>query len=89
MDGKLENVIAVSISEGARRLGVSPRTVATLIARKELASRRIGRRRVIPVRALEEFLRRDHSTQPREPASETGDARLARQTEPVSEASKK
>lgn len=55
-------VLAVSVSEAARRLGVSPRTIATLIARKELPSRRIGRRRVIPVRALEEFLRRDHAT---------------------------
>jgi len=57
-------VLAVSVSEAARRLGVSARTIATLVARKELGSRKIGRRRVIPTRALEEFLKRDHSTEP-------------------------
>ena len=57
-----ETVLAVGISEAARRLGLSARTVATLLARKELPSRRIGRRRVIPVNALEEFLQRDHTT---------------------------
>ncbi len=56
------NVLAVSVQEAARRLGVSERTVATLLARKELPSRRIGRRRVIPVAELERFLRRDHDT---------------------------
>ncbi len=57
-------VLAVNVAEAARRLGVCPRTVATLVARRELTSRKIGRRRVIPLRALEEFLRRDHATQP-------------------------
>lgn len=56
-------VLAVNVPEAARRLGVSPRTIATLIARGELLSRKIGRRRVIPVEALEKFLRRDHNTQ--------------------------
>jgi len=55
-----EQVLACSIVEAARRLGLSARTVATLVARGELSSRKIGRRRVIPIRALEEFLRRDH-----------------------------
>jgi len=55
-------VLAVAIPEAARRLGVCPRTVNTLISRKELPSRKIGRRRVVPVKALEEFLRRDHPT---------------------------
>ena len=54
--------IAVSIEEAARRLSLSPRTVATLIASKELRSVKVGRRRVVPVRALQEFLRRDHSS---------------------------
>jgi excisionase family DNA binding protein len=56
-------VLAVSVPEAARRLGVSPRTIATLIARGGLLSRKIGRRRVIPVEALAKFLRRDHHTQ--------------------------
>ena len=59
-----EAILAVGLSEAARRLGLSPRTVATLVARKELPSRRIGRRRVIPVGALEEFIKRDHLTEP-------------------------
>jgi excisionase family DNA binding protein len=58
-----EDVLACNVAEAARLLGVSPRTIATLVARKELPSRKIGRRRVIPIRALQEFLRRDHSTQ--------------------------
>jgi len=77
-----QDILAVSIREAAQRLSVSPRTVATLVARKELASRRIGRRRVIPVRALEEFLRRDHPTRIAKngcgritPAPETHDGR--------------
>lgn len=56
------NVIAVNISEAARRLSVSPRTVASLVAQQKLRSRKIGRRRVIPVRALEEFLNRERVT---------------------------
>lgn len=55
-----DSVLAVSISEAARRLGISVRTIATLVASKELGSRKIGRRRVIPVAALEAFLRKDH-----------------------------
>jgi len=56
------NVLAVSISEAARRVGVSSRTMATLVAAKEIPSRKIGRRRVIPITALAAFLRTDHAT---------------------------
>ena len=59
-----DQILACSIAEAARRLGLSARTVATLVACKELSSRKIGRRRVIPICALEEFLRRDHTTPP-------------------------
>ena len=55
-----EMVLAVGVPEAARRLGLSPRTVATLVARRELPSRKVGRRRIIPVAALEEFINRDH-----------------------------
>ncbi len=51
-------VLAVGIAEAARRLGVSPRTVAKLVSNQELPSRKIGRRRVIPVEELESFLRK-------------------------------
>jgi excisionase family DNA binding protein len=53
------NVIAVNISEAARRLSISPRTVAMLISRRELPSRKVGRRRIIPVVALEAFVKSD------------------------------
>ena len=58
----MQEVLAVDVTEAARRLGVSPRTVATLLARGELFSRRIGRRRVIPIRALEKFLNQAQRT---------------------------
>jgi excisionase family DNA binding protein len=58
-----EDVLAVGVAEAARRLGLSPRTIATLVSRRELPSRKVGRRRIIPVAALELFLRRDHPTQ--------------------------
>jgi excisionase family DNA binding protein len=54
-----ETVIAVGMAEAARRLGLSPRTVATLVSRRQLCSRKVGRRRIIPVTALEAFVRHD------------------------------
>ena len=55
-----EAVLAVGITEAARRLGLSARTVATLVKTGELESRKIGRRRLIPISVLVEFIRRDH-----------------------------
>lgn len=52
-----EAVIAVGMTEAARRLGLSARTVATLVLRRELPSRKVGRRRIIPVGALEAFVK--------------------------------
>jgi len=51
-----ESILAVGIAEAARRLGLSVRTVATLVARGELFSRKVGRRRLVPVEALETFI---------------------------------
>ena len=51
-----ETVLAVGLAEAARRLGLSPRTVATLVLRREIPSRKVGRRRIIPVLALEAFV---------------------------------
>jgi excisionase family DNA binding protein len=56
-----EEVLAVGIPEAARRLGLSARTVATLIRRRELRSRKVGRRRLVPVSELAAFIRIDHS----------------------------
>ena len=54
--------ILMSKRDAAKALSVSLRTVDNLIASKELAVRRVGRRCLIPRRALEDFARRDHST---------------------------
>jgi excisionase family DNA binding protein len=51
-----EKEIAIGIAEAARRIGVSTRTLATLIARDEIPSRKVGRRRIIPIAALETFV---------------------------------
>ena len=51
-----ETLLAVGMAEAARRLGLSARTVATLVLRNELPSRKVGRRRIIPVVALEAFV---------------------------------
>jgi excisionase family DNA binding protein len=56
---RMQEQLAVNIPEAARRLGLSIRTVATLVSRRELASRKVGRRRIIPVVALEAFVRGD------------------------------
>jgi excisionase family DNA binding protein len=54
-----ETILAVGSGEAARRLGLSTRTVASLVLRHELPSRKVGRRRIIAVVALEAFVRRD------------------------------
>ena len=59
MDDK--TLLAIPISEAARRLSLSPRTVATLVARGRLRAIKVGRRRLIPAKSLEDFLRRDHA----------------------------
>jgi excisionase family DNA binding protein len=54
--------LAVSVREAATMLSVSPRTIQNYIRAKVLSGRKIGRRTVIPVRALELFLRNDHAS---------------------------
>jgi excisionase family DNA binding protein len=54
--------LAVSIREAAAMLSISPRSVQNYIRLKTLPARKIGRRTVIPVRALEAFLRTDHES---------------------------
>lgn len=55
-----ETVLTVGLAEAARRLSLSVRTVATLVSHQQLASFKVGRRRLIPVTALESFMRQDH-----------------------------
>jgi excisionase family DNA binding protein len=54
--------LAVSIREAAALLSISPRSVQNYIRLKTLPARKIGRRTVIPMRALEAFLRTDHDS---------------------------
>jgi len=48
--------ITLSLKRAAEETGLSPRTLAYAIARGELVSIRVGRRRLISVAALNEFL---------------------------------
>jgi excisionase family DNA binding protein len=67
-----EAVIAVGMAEAARRLGLSARTVAMLVLRCELPSRKVGRRRIIPVVALEAFVTSDHKSGRVSPTEDQG-----------------
>ncbi len=58
----MNDQILLSKWESARLLGISIRNLDYLLASKEICARRIGRRVLIPRRALEEFARRDHPT---------------------------
>jgi excisionase family DNA binding protein len=48
--------------EAAAALSVSVRTLENYIRLKELVSRKIGKRRLIPRASLEQFARRDHES---------------------------
>jgi excisionase family DNA binding protein len=58
----MSDQILLSRREAAKALGISIRTLDTIISSKELAVRRIGRRRLIARVALERFARGDHQT---------------------------
>jgi excisionase family DNA binding protein len=58
MEAKTER-LAVDTREAAQMLSVSPRTIQNYIFAKLLPARKIGRRTVIPVRALENFVQTD------------------------------
>lgn len=49
-------ILAVGMGEAARLLSLSPRTIATLVLNGTLKSRKIGRRRLIAMSDLREFL---------------------------------
>lgn len=61
--------LAVGVRDAAAMLGISPRTIQNYISAKRLPARKIGRRTVIPVRALENFLRFDQPS----PGANKGD----------------
>jgi excisionase family DNA binding protein len=75
--------VFVSVKVAAELLSVSIRTVTYLIARGELKTKRIGRRRLIPAIALSEFARADHlsgrpTLKSADEPSQAGDASEAR-----------
>jgi excisionase family DNA binding protein len=51
-----ETIAAYTVTEAARALRISPRTVARLVASREISSVRIGRCRRIRQEALREYL---------------------------------
>lgn len=55
------NAPLISVPAAAGRLGIAIRTVYLLVARGDLAACRIGRRVLIPVVALEQFIARHTS----------------------------
>ena len=55
--------LLVSKRDAAQTLGVCLRTIDNLLSAHELPARRIGRRVLIPRRALEKFARGDHGTE--------------------------
>ena len=73
---RTEDILAVSIAEAARRLGISARTMATLLARRQIRSRKVGRRRIIALTALQSFL--EKGQQVADPAS------ALKRSEPIS-----
>ena len=56
----MNELILISKRDSAKMLSISLRSLDYLIASKQLTARRIGKRVLIPRRALEEFARRDH-----------------------------
>lgn len=50
--------LAFTLREAAASIGLGLRTVEDLVARGEIPTKTVGRRRVIPVAALEEWLAR-------------------------------
>ena len=64
--------LAVGLDEAARMLNISRRTLEGYVAAKSLPTRKIGRRRVVMLRSLDEFLRHDHPSLGQRQASVVG-----------------
>ena len=58
----MDLTILASRRDAARALGISVRTLDSLILQGELRARRIGRRVLVEKSELEKFARRDHKT---------------------------
>lgn len=75
--------LAVDVRTASQMLSVSPRTIQNYIRAKLLPAKKIGRRTVILVRALEVFLRTDHES-PTFGESDASPTRRDHQTQPTS-----
>lgn len=51
-----ESSIVLSVAEFERRTGLSHSTVAEMIATQQIASFKVGRRRLIPMSAVQEWI---------------------------------
>jgi len=60
------NRLAVSASEAAAMLSLSLRSIQNYIAVKKIPARKVGKRTLILVRDLEEFLHKDQPSPARE-----------------------
>jgi Helix-turn-helix domain len=54
--------LAVDMAAAASMISVSTRTLQQYVAAGIIPTKKIGRRRVVTVSALEEFLRNDHAS---------------------------
>jgi excisionase family DNA binding protein len=59
----LDSNILFSRRDFSKLTGLSLRAIAKLLALREVESIRVGRRRLIPKRALLQFIERNHPTQ--------------------------
>jgi len=50
------DAVLVGLTDAARRMGLGLSTVKALVQRADLRSIRVGKRRLIPVSAIEEFV---------------------------------
>ena len=57
-------IVAAPINDAAKALGIGRTSVYGLIREGKLEVRKIGRRTVIPLRSLQNFLRTDHPAPP-------------------------
>jgi excisionase family DNA binding protein len=60
MDTKLK--LAMGVKAAAEAIDVSPRTIENYICQGELASLKVGRRRLVRVKDLERFIGSDRSS---------------------------
>lgn len=78
-DRAYDGVLALSVADAARAIGVSRATLYLLFAQHEIQSVKIGKRRLVERAELERFLadhrvRRDMADAAEEPAPPTADA---------------